>query len=125
MYGDLACLCPKHKTFHTDEVTDVEQSLEHLIIQVLVLAWTNVVACDIHLHASFRVLKLNEARLSHHSTTHHTASDAHLPWLVVVLEVCLDVSREGIRWILCCWVWVDSHLAQLLQTLSSAYFLFA
>ena len=40
------------------------------------------------------------------------------------LELVLDFCRESICWVLGCWIWVDTHISQFLQTLASAYFLF-
>ena len=57
--------------------------------------------------------------------THHTASDNYLAWLVLVLELSLDISAECIGWKLCCWIWIDAHLAQCLKTLSANDLLFA
>ena len=56
MNTDLARLCAEHKTLHTDEVADVEQTFENHIVEVLVLIGAKVVARDIDLDSSFRVL---------------------------------------------------------------------
>ena len=44
MNRDLASLSAEHITLHTDEVADVQQSLEHHVVKVFVLARAQLVA---------------------------------------------------------------------------------
>ena len=78
MHTDLARLGAEHKTFHTNEVTQIQQLLEHYVIQILVLLRADVIPCHIHLHPTFRVLQLHKTGLTHHTAAHHAPSDAHL-----------------------------------------------
>ena len=123
MNTDLARLCAENETTNTDEVTDIEQLLEHRIVQFLVLFGADVIAGDIHLDAPFRVLQLHKRCLAHDAAAHHSSCDAHLTRLVLVLERGDDVRTERIGGELGCGIGVDAHCPKLLQTLSSAYLL--
>ena len=52
----FAGLRAEHKALHAYEIAYVKQAFEHLVIQVFVLAGTQVVARHIHLYAPFGVL---------------------------------------------------------------------
>ena len=45
--GYFAHLSAEHIALHTDNVTDVEEFLEHLVVQVLILAGAQIVTADI------------------------------------------------------------------------------
>ena len=139
MYRKFAGLRAEHETPDTHEVAYVEEFLEHHVVSIFVLARTDVVAGDIHLNSSFRVLNFGKASLTHHAAAHHAAGNRHLRQLVgsngflafrgvnnplAVGHLLFDVCAESIGWILGCGIGVDAHLAQLLQTLASAYLLF-
>ena len=53
MYGNFACLCAEYETLDSYKVADVEQTLEHYVVSVLVFTRADVVACNIYLHAAF------------------------------------------------------------------------
>ena len=91
MHTDLACLSTEDKTLHANEVTQIQQLLEHHIVQVLVLLWADVITGDIHLNPALRVLQLHKACLTHHTTAHHATSNADLPqWLC---RIALSIHR--------------------------------
>lgn len=56
MYAYFARLSLEDESFHSDEIADVEQTLEYVVVQSLVFVRTDVVAGDVYLYASFRVL---------------------------------------------------------------------
>ena len=124
MNRDLAGLCLEHKTCDTDEVADIHEALEHLVVQIFILVGANVVTGNVDLNAAFRVLQLHEACLAHHAAAHHAAGNAHGA-LFALSEICLYLIRKSIGGILCCWIRIDAHVAQFLQTLSSYNLLFA
>ena len=124
MDADLARLGAEDKTLHADEVADVEQFLEDHIIEILILIGTQIVASDIYLNTAFGVLDLCKGGLSHDTAAHHTSGDAHLTWFVFVTEIVTDVCREGIGGVFCGGIGVNAHVAQFLQALAPAYFLF-
>ena len=124
MNTDFACLSTEHIALHANKVTDIEQAFEHLIIHILVLTRAEVIAGDIHLNAPLGVLQLSKTCLAHHSSAHQSACYAHLSGLCLIAEGFLYLCAEGVGRILCCRIGIDAHLAQLLQALSSAYFLF-
>ena len=121
---DLARLGFEDETLHTHEVADVEQFLKHLIIEVFVLTWADIVAGDVNLYSSLAILKLHKAGLTHYTAAHDTPCHNHIGFLVVLI-VGYDVLRIGTDGELSCRVWVDAHVAQLLKTLSANNFLFA
>ena len=52
VHADFARLGAEHISLHAHEVAHVEQLLEHHVVEVLVLAGTQVVAADVYLYAS-------------------------------------------------------------------------
>ena len=50
MHTNLTRLCAKHKALHANKVAQIQQLLEHHVIQVLVLLRTDVITCHIHLN---------------------------------------------------------------------------
>ena len=56
MDADFARLGTEHVAMNTDEVTHVEQFLEHGVIQFLVLAWAQIVTTHINLHTALGIL---------------------------------------------------------------------
>ena len=142
MNTDFSRLGTEHKTLHTDEVTQVQQLLEDDVVQVFVLSGTDGVALHIHLDATLRVLQLGEGGLAHDALAHDAACNAdhatvlrcggfaHVVAFFIfpddgqVLEVLYDVCAPRIDGIFCGRIGVDTHLAQLLQTLTSANLLF-
>jgi len=91
VYRYFACLCAEHITLNADKVANVEQTFEHGVIEVFIIVGADVVACNIHLYTSLRVLQFYEAGLAHYAAAHHTSSNHYLLFLVFVLEVVLDV----------------------------------
>ena len=52
--SDLRC---ERLAFHADEISPVEQLFEHVVVQGLVLAWTQFVAVEVDLQRAFAVLQ--------------------------------------------------------------------
>ena len=78
MHTDLAGLCTEDVTADTDKVAQVEQFLEHHVVEVLVLAGTNFIALDIYLYSSARVLYFGKGSLSHNAAAHKSSGDGHV-----------------------------------------------
>ena len=125
MDADFARLGAEHKSLHTDEVTHVEQLLEHRVIQVLILVRTQVIAAHIDLHTASGILQFKEGRLAHDAAVHHAASNAHLAGLGLVAEVGNDIVTVGIHHKLVSGIRVDAHSLKLLQTVAADNLLFA
>ena len=132
MDGNFAHLRAEHEAVDADEVTDIEEFLEHHVIHILVFVRADVIACDIYLDAPLGILKFDKRRLTHDAAAHHTASDDYL-WLFGfgiltvfrrILEVGFDVCAKSISGVLGCGIRIDTHAAQFLQTLASANLLF-
>ena len=90
MYAYFARLSLEDESFHPDEIADVEQTLEYVVVQSLVFVRTDVVAGDVYLYASFRVLYFCESCLTHHTAAHQSSCNDHVAFLVF-LEVGFDV----------------------------------
>ena len=129
MNRDFTRLRAEHIALHTDEVTDVEQALEHHVIHIFIIVGAQLIARNINLDAAFRVLHLSKRGLTHHAATHHAAGNTHLRQLVgsqrlfalsyiddpcAILNILSDFCTKSIRRILCGRVRVDAHLAQFL-----------
>ena len=71
MYGDLAGLGLEHEALHADHIADI------IGLEVLIRILADVVAANVDLDAAVQVLKVREARLTHHATGHHSAGDRH------------------------------------------------
>ena len=124
MYRDFAGLSAEHKALHAHKVAYIEQFLEHYIIQVFILIGAQLVAIDIHLYATFAVLKFHKRSLTHDATAHDATCYAHLAWLGIVAERGLHLFGVGIYLVFGCRIGLYAHLAQLVQTVTSDDFLF-
>ena len=124
MDADFAHLGAEHKSFDADEVAQVEQTLEHGGVHILVLFRADVITGDVHLDATFGVLQFDEGGFAHHAAAHHTSGHGYLPWFGIILEFCFDIGREGIGYILCCGIGLDAHRAKFIHTVASNDFLF-
>src|SRR3712207_1923670 len=86
VHADFARLGLEDETLNADDVTDVEQLLENLIVEVFIFARTDVIARNIDLNSAFAILKFRKAGLSHHTTAHHTAGNHNLGLLFFAEE---------------------------------------
>ena len=121
----FAGLGAEHKTRYAHKVADVEQFLEHHVIEVLVFVGTKLVAVNIHLNAALAVLNFHKRSLAHNAAAHHASGNAHLAWLGVVAEGFLHLGGVSVHLVFGCRIRVDAHIAQLVQTVTSDDFLFA
>ena len=124
MHRNLAHLGAEHIALDAHKVAYVEQFLEYDIVEVLVFVGTKVIATDIHLYTSLRVLDFNERSLAHDAAAHYSASYRHLAAWRIVGKRCLDVVGHTGNLILCCRIRVDTHLAHLFEIVSAYYLLF-
>ena len=125
MDGYFSRLCAEDESLHADEVSQVEQFLEHRIIERLVLARTNVVAGDVDLNAALGVEQLGKAGLAHHAAAHHAAGYADLAGRDVVGKRCLDVLGISVDGIFCCGIGIDAHPAEFFEGSPAIDFLLA
>ena len=145
MHTDLAHLGAENKTLNTNKITDVQQFLKDYIVHLLLhggsylALWhrgLHIVATDIYLYTTLRVLHLDERCLTHDTTRHQSTRNTHgltgIPSLIAfrliawnfIREVPFDISRITCYFILSCRIWVDAHIAHFLQTFSAYQFLF-
>ena len=124
MDGNLAHLRTEHEATDANEVTDIEQFLEHHVVHILVLIRADVIAGNINLDAALRVLKFYKRSFTHDAAAHHAAGNAYLSGLFVILKLVLDVRAESVGGVFSSGIWIDAHIAQLLETLASANLLF-
>ena len=89
--ADLACLRTEHRTADADKVADVKKFLKDDVVQILVLVRADVVAGDIDLDTSLRVLQLDERGLAHHAAAHHSSGNTDLTGGSLVTEVGEDI----------------------------------
>ncbi len=76
--GQLAGLGDEGETLDTHDVTDVQQLLEHGVVQGLVLAGADFIPLDIDLDAARVVLQLHKGGCTHDTAGHDAAGDAHV-----------------------------------------------
>ena len=124
MDGNLTHLCTENETTDADKVTYVQEFLEHYVVHILVLLRADVIACHIDLNTALGVLKFHKRSLTHDAAAHHTAGNAYLSRLFVILKLVFDIRAESVGGVFGSGIWVDAHIAQLLQTLASANLLF-
>ena len=142
VYRYFARLRAEDEALYAHEVAYVEQSLERRVVYrsvcravavglVCLCGSVYVVASNVDLYSALRVLQLCEGSLAHHAASHQSSGYAHffhvgafLDAPCAVLDVVFYVGRESIGWVLGCRIGVDAHVAQFLQALSAAYFLF-
>ena len=110
---------------HTDEVADIEQLLKYGIVQLLVLARTDFIACDVNLYAAVGILELGKGSLAHDAAPHDTAGHTHLAGGCVVGKRFLDFAAVGVYRIFGRRIRLDAHVAQSLQRVAAYDFLFA
>ena len=127
MDGDFTHLRTENEAADAYEIANVQQFLKYYIINVLVFARTDIIARDVNLDSPFRVLQFHKRSLAHDAAAHDTAGDADLARFAfsVVAKVFFYFFRKCICFIFCCGIRVDTHLAQLLQAVTSYDFLFA
>ena len=149
MNRNLACLGSKNKTLDADEVTDVKKFLEYFVVKVLIFSRTDLVTLNIHLNTALGVLQFRKTGLTHDAARHHSSGYHHvtrilcrgllaygIAFLILhllavfiglkrqILKILNDIDGESIGCKLCCGIWIDSHIPQLLKALSTPYFLF-
>ena len=105
MDGDFTHLCNKHITTHTDDVTYIEQTFENSIVHGFVFARANIIAFEIQLYSSFRILQLTKRSSAHDAPAHDTACNAYiLQGRFIFPEIAVDeiscrIYLKGFRWI--------------------------
>ena len=120
--ADFAHLSSEHKTFHTNDVADVE-FLEDTVVHRLVRA--DFIAFGVDLDSSHGVLDFVEGDGTHDTLIHDTAGDADILELGVVLrEFFQYLGRSGIYFIFGCRVGIDAKVKQVFQFFSADDFLF-
>ena len=145
MHTDLAHLGAENKTLNTNKIADVQQLLKDYVVHLLLhggsylALWhrgLHVVATDIYLYTTLRVLHLDERGLTHDTTRHQATRNTHgltcIPRLFAfrliawnfIREVPFDIGRITCYFILSSRIGVDTHIAHFLQTFSAYQFLF-
>ena len=76
--GQLARLGEEGKALDSHEVADIQQLLEHRIVERLVLAGANLVTLHIDLDTAFAVLQLHERGRPHDAAAHDAPGNAHI-----------------------------------------------
>ena len=121
--GLLPHLGAEHLATDPDDVSYVEQFLEHLVVHDLVLARAKLVTIDVDLHPAGGVLELGERGLAHDPSAHDPAREDHLlPDEGIKVTQHLAHGRSGPE--LCRGIGVDAQLPQALQRLAPHDFLF-
>ena len=115
----LSHLSLEHIALNTDEVSNVKELLEDLIIQLFIFSRTYIITGNIYLYSSFTILNLCKRSLTHDATTHHSSCNRYFS-LLILIELLFYISRVSVGWELCCWVWINAHLAQFLQALTTS-----
>ena len=112
--GELAGLGVEGKALDTHDITDVQQLLEHSVVQGLVFSGANLVPFHIHLDTAFAVLQFHKGSGAHDAAAHDPAGDADILEIVFLFLIAGGNGRSaGIHGIQRCGVGVDAQLAQL------------
>ena len=94
--------------------------------RTLIFADAKVVARDIYLDAAHRVLQLDKRGLAHDAAAHDAAGDRYLAGLFgTVDKIIFYFLRVSIYRIFGCGIGLDTHFAQLVQTVAANDLLFA
>ena len=115
MHRDFPCFGTEDETFHTDEVTQIEEFLHQRVVEGLIFFGADVIACDIHLDTSTRIEKFEEGSLTHHATAHHATCDANLTGFVFIAEVFDDFIAKSVGGIFCCGIRVNAKGTNLIE----------
>ena len=125
VHRQLARIGMEREAFDADEVADVEQFLEHRVIQRGIAFGADVVAADVDLNAARMVLQFEERSAAHDAARHDAACDADVPVVALgLVEVFGDLPRRGRHFVTGGGVGVDAQLAQGCERLSPELFLF-
>ena len=125
VHRQLARIGMEREAFDADEVADVEQFLEHRVIQRGIAFGADVVAADVDLNAARVVLQFEERSAAHDAARHDAACDADVPVVALgLVEVFGDLPRRGRHFVTGGGVGVDAQLAQGCERLSPELFLF-
>ena len=110
MDGNLTHLCDEHITLHTDNVADIQQTLEHRVVHRLVLARANLVAFHIQLDSSMRVLQFHKRCRTHNSAAHDATCYTDVLKQRVILRILLqNLARFGVHLIQCGGIGVNTQ----------------
>ena len=126
VHRQLAGVGQKGEALHTDEVAYVEQLFEYRVVERRIPLGAYVVAADIYLYASGRILQLEERGRTHYAAAHYAACHRYV--LVVAFfgrEIFGYLTRRGRNFIALRGIGVDAQLAQRGQRCTSQLFLFA
>ena len=125
MHRYFAGLSAEYIAFHAHEVANIEQFLEHSVVEFLVFTRTNLVAADIHLDTAVGILDFGKGSLTHNAAAHNTAGNAHLARLGFIAKSRLDFIAMTSHYKFCGRIRFNTHIAQTLQRVATNYLLFA
>ena len=124
MDGQLAGLRDERKPLDTHYVTDVEEFLEYSVAHGLVLAGADLIALDVHLHASGLILDLHERGGAHDAARHDASCDADiLKVFLLRVVLVLDALRGLVDREQRCRIRLDAQLSQFDEGLPPQHFL--
>ncbi len=119
--GELARLSEEGEALDTHEVSNVQELLEHGVVQGFIFAGANFVPLYIYLNAAGVVLQLHEGGCAHDAAAHDAAGDAHILEVAFFgFEAFCNFYGGGIDGIHRGRVRIDAQLTKFIQRLSSS-----
>ncbi len=123
---DFAGLCAEHVSLDAYDVANVEQFLEHNVVEILVFSGAKLVAVKVNLDTSGGVLELHECRFTHDAACHDASGHYNLSGSGLVvgevgfyfIGVCVDRPHCGR-------IWVYAASAHLIEGVTAHDLLFA
>ena len=126
VHRQLARVGTEGESLDAHEVADVEQFLEHGVVERRIALGADVVAADVDLDAARVVLQFEERGAAHDAARHDAARDAHLSVVLLRLVVVFgDFACRGRHLVARGGVGLDAQVAQRLERLPAQLFLFA
>ena len=124
MDAELAGLGVECESLDTDDVTYVQKFLEDSVVHGLVLARAQLIAFDIDLDPSGRILQLEEGGGTHDASRHHPSGNAYVLHVAFLRIIVFGYAFCGSAYrVLRGWVGVDTDLTQFLHRIPALLFL--
>src|ERR1041384_4975069 len=85
MNSCLAGFGYEHKTLHPNDISKIDQVFDHLIEEIFVVAWTDIVATHVKLDNALRVLDFYKKNFALIVKAHDAACDGYICKVVFLL----------------------------------------
>ncbi len=107
-------LCSEAISFHTDNVTDVQQLFKYGIVKGLVLTGAKIVTAEVDLDTARFILQFDEGCTPHHADRHDPAGDRDIAVVTFMAFVVFqDFLRGSVYFKKFCRIGIDAHFLEL------------